>query len=142
MFPKNKINIVYRILCLICYSLVILLINNNASLIVLLILYCILALLEKSFRNIELIIISIILLWVSYLLKNYVLFRIILVIDYSFYFIDASYYIGEERSIVKENDYIRFKKVNKKNKKGLNNMLAMYLTVHLVVLLLVIVIGG
>ena len=142
MFPKNKINIVYRILCLICYSLVILLINNNASLIVLLILYCILALLEKSFRNIELIIISIILLWVSYLLKNYVLFRIILLIDYSFYFIDASYYIAEERSIVKENDYIRFKKVNKKNKKGLNNMLAMYLTVHLVVLLLVIVIGG
>ena len=100
------------------------------------------ALLEKSFRNIELIIISIILLWVSYLLKNYVLFRIILLIDYSFYFIDASYYIAEERSIVKENDYIRFKKVNKKNKKGLNNMLAMYLTVHLVVLLLVIVIGG
>ena len=142
MFPKNKINIVYRILCLICYSLVILLINNNASLIVLLILYCILALLEKSFRNIELFIISIILLWVSYLLKNYVLFRIILLIDYSFYFIDTSYYIGEERSIVKENDYIRFKKVNKKNKKGLNNMLAMYLTVHLVVLLLVIVIGG
>ncbi len=140
MFPKNRINIIFRLLCLISYAIVILTINSVKTLIILSIVYCFFALGEKSFRNIELIILSIVLLWISHLLNNYLLFRIILAIDYIFYYLDAGYYVREEEKIVvSEKDYIRFKNTNKK--KGSNNIVAIYLTVHLALLFLAIMVG-
>lgn len=142
MFPKNKINVFYRILCLICYLLVIFMVNSQSTLIILLIIYGIFGVSEKSFRNIQLIVITIVLLGISYLLNNYLLFKVMLLIDYCFYFLDVSCYDEEkDNQLIKENDYIRFKKNNKKNKKGLNNTLAIYLTVHLGVLFMAIVVG-
>lgn len=138
MFPKNKVNLIYRLLCLICFIVVIIMINSLKSLIVLFIAYSILALLERSFRNIELIIISLLLLGLSYLLGYYWIFKVILLIDYAFYFIDSSYYEEEDELIDKE-DYIRFKKSNKK--KGSNNITAIYLTIHLVILFVAILVG-
>ena len=137
MFPKNKINIIYRFLCLISYLAVILVTNSNITLFILLFMYFFLGLSEKSFRNIEFIVITLILLLVCYLLKNYWLFRIMLVIDYSFYFLDTPYY-GEDE-VVSKNDYVRFVKVKKK--KGSNNITAVFVTLHLVILLLAIVVG-
>ena len=74
MFPKNRINIIYRLLCLISFIIVIWLINSQTTLIVIFIVYIFFALSERSFRNIELIIITGICLWISYLLENYLLF--------------------------------------------------------------------
>ena len=139
MFPKNKINIIYRLLCLLCYIGVILFINSTTTLIILFIFYIVLALSERSFRNIEFIIVSIIVLLLCYLLSNYWLFKIMLIIEYSFYYLDTSYYI-ETKEVINEKDYIRFKN-NKKKKKGLNNIIAVYLTVHLVILFVAIVAG-
>ena len=140
MFPKNKISFIYRLLCLVCYIGVILLVNSIISLIVLFIFYSILALSERSFRNIEFIIVSIIVLLLCYLLNNYWLFKILLIMEYCFYFLDTSYYVVDEVISVDEKDYIRFKN-NKKKKKGSNNLLAVYLTVHLVLLFVAIVVG-
>ena len=139
MFPKNKINIIYRLLCILCYIGVILFINSTTTLIILFIFYIVLALSERSFRNIEFIIVSIIVLLLCYLLSNYWLFKIMLIIEYSFYYLDTAYYI-ETKEVINENDYIRFKN-NKKKKKGLNNIIAVYLTVHLVILFVAIVAG-
>ena len=138
MFPKNKICLLYRLLCLVCYIGVILLVDSITSLIVLFIFYSILAISEKSFRNIEFIIISMIILLICYLLNNYWLFKIMLIFEYCFYFLDTSYYVIDEVISVDEKDYIRFKN-NKK--KGSNNLLAVYLTVHLVLLFVAIVVG-
>jgi hypothetical protein len=140
MFPKNKISFIYRLLCLVCYIGVILVLEDTTSLIALFIFYSILALSEKSFRNIEFIIVSIIFLLICYLLNNYWLFKIMLIIEYCFYFLDTSYYVVDEEISVDEKDYIRFKN-NKKKKKGSNNLLTVYLTVHLVLLFVAIVVG-
>ena len=142
MFPKNKINIIFRILCLISYSTVILVVNSTKTLIILGIVYCFFAFCEKNFRNIELIIASIIFLWLSYTLNNFIFFKIMLLIDYCIYFLESGYYV-EEKTITasSEQDYIRFKSVKKKKKKGTSNIVAVYLTAHLVVLFLAIMVG-
>ena len=140
MFPKNKINILYRILCLICYVGVILVINNIRTLVVLYVAFIVFALNERSFRNIELIIITGLTLWISTLIDSNIFFKILLLIDYALYFLDASYYNIEEEATISENDYIRFKN-NKKKKKGSNNILALYLTLHLVILFVAIMVG-
>ena len=140
MFPKNRINIICRLLCLISYIVVILLINSPTTLIVLFLLYCFFGLCEKSFRNIEFIVLTIIIWGLCYLLKNYLLLKIMLIISYSFYFLDTSYYVVEVEEVkVTEKDYIRFKK--RKKKKGSNDIIAVYLTVHLVLLFLAIMVG-
>lgn len=137
MFPKNRISIIYRLLCLVCYIGVILVVNNVTTLIVLFIAYSLFGLSERSFRNIEFIIVTLIILGLCYLLKNYWLFKIMLIINYCFYYLDTSYYSIEDE-VVSEKEYIRFKK-NKK--KGSNNMVALYLTVHLTVLFVALVVG-
>lgn len=139
MFPKNRINLIYRLLCLICFIVVILIVNSIKSLLVLFVFYCFFALSERSFKNIELIILTLIILGISYLFGNYSIFKIMLILDYSFYFLDTSYYVEEDETITKE-EYIRFKKINKR-KVGISNTIAVYLTVHLVVLFIGILVG-
>ncbi len=140
MFPKNKINLLYRLLCLVCYIGVIIAVNSTTTLIVLIVVYGLFALSERSFRNIELIILTLFILWISYLLGNYLFLKITLIIDYIIYFLDTSYYEIDEELKVSEKDYIRFKN-NKKKKKGSNDILAVYITVHLVILFVAIVVG-
>ena len=140
MFPKNKINLFYRILCLITFSIIIFMINSVTSLILLLIIFCILAFLEMSFRNIELVIITIAVLGLSSLLDFYGFFRVMLFLDYCFYFLDTSYYY-EENTKISSKKYVRFSKINNKKDKEMNNMSAIYITVHLVLLFVIIVVG-
>ena len=142
MFPKNRINIIYRLLCLICYIGVIIITKSNTTLIVLFIAYALFGLSEKCFRNIAFVFISLLILLMCYLLNNYLLLRIILLIEYIFYFIDTSYYYEEiEDTKISQKEYLRFIKLNKKKKKGSSNITALYLTVHLVVLFLAIMVG-
>lgn len=138
MFPKNKISLLYRLLCLVCYVGVILVVNNIRTLVVLYVAFIVFALNERSFRNIELIIITGLTIWISTLIDSNIFFKILLLIDYALYFLDASYYNIEEEATISENDYIRFKN-NKK--KGSNNILALYLTIHLIILFVAIMVG-
>ena len=141
MFPKNRINIFYRILCLICYILVLFFSNSNFTLLLLLFYYCIFALTEKSFRNIELIVITVLVLGICYLLNNYWPVRIMLIVDYVYYFIDTLYYVEEDEKLeISKKEYVRFGN-SKKKKKGSNNITAIYVTVHLVLLFLAIMVG-
>ncbi len=142
MFPKNRISLFYRLLCLISFLLVIIFTNNQISLIFILLMYCCFGLMEKSFRNIEFIIITILILGICYLLNNYWLYKIVLLIDYSYYFLDTSYYnIDDDETIIDKKEYVRFAKVKKKSKKGSNNISAIYVTLHLGLLFMAIVVG-
>ena len=113
--------------------------KSTITLIVLLLIYCFLGLSEKSFRNIEFMVIGIVLLLFCYLLDNYLLLRIILSIDYIFYFLDTSYYFDDEDIEISQKDYVRF--ANKKKKKGSSDLSALYVTIHLVLLVIAIVVG-
>ncbi len=142
MFPKNKINLIVRLLCLISYIVVIIIVNSTYTLMVLGVAYILFALAEKNFRDIELIVLSIVIFAICHLINNYLLFKIMLVIDYIIYYLDSRYYIDEEvNEELSERDYIRFKNVKKKKEKGSNNLIALYLTVHLVILFLAIMVG-
>jgi len=140
MFPKNKIDIFYRILCLLGYIVALFVVDSHTTLIILGVVYAIFALYEKSFRNIEFIVLTIIIYALCYLMNNYLLFKIMLAFDYCFYYLDTGYYdIEEEKVVVSKNDYIRFS--SGKKKKGTNNILAVYLTVHLGLLVIAILVG-
>ena len=142
MFPKNKINIIYRLLCLISYLIVIIIINNTRTIVILMTAFIFLGLCEMSFRNIELIVITLVLWWLSHLLNYTLLLKIILIIDYLFYYLDTKYYLVEkEEKKMNEKDYIRFKYNKKNKKKGSNNITALYLTVHMTILFLAIMVG-
>ncbi len=140
MFPKYKIDIFYRVLCLLGYIVAIFVVNSHTTLILLGIIYAFFALGEKSFRNIELVVITIIIYTLCYLLNNYLLFKIVLALDYCFYFLDTGYYEVEEKAIVSKKDYIRFSS-GKKKKGSTNNILAVYLTLHLGLLVIAILVG-
>ena len=138
MFNKKDINIIYRILCLICYAVVILFVNSLTTLIALTIVYCFLGLYDNNFRNIEFIIITLFLLGIGYLFNYYLLFKIMLIIDYFIYFLN--YIPVKSIKKLSKKEYIRFTK-SKKNKKGSSNAIAVYLTVHLIVLFIAIMVG-
>ena len=141
MFPKNKINIIYRLLCLVSYLIVILTINSLVSLIMLLVIYILFAIAEKNFRNIELVVVSVVLFLLCHSVNNYLLMKIMLLVDYGFYFLDTSYYVDEKDSIsISQKEYVRFKEINEK-KEGTNNLIAIFVTIHLVLLVIAIMVG-
>ncbi len=115
-------------------------INSIKSIIVLFIIFAVLALGEISYRNIVLIFLTILALGVCYLLGNYWLLKLFLIVDYCLYFLDTSYYITEkDEVIVDKRKYLRFN--NKKKEKGSSNTITIYITVHLVLLFLAIMVG-
>ena len=78
-------------------------------------------------------------LGIGYLFNYYLLFKIMLIIDYSCYFLD---YVSIKNTVkITEKEYIRFSKVKKKNKKGSSNSIAVYVTLHLVLLFITIMVG-
>ena len=138
MFPRNKINNFYRLLCLICYIVVIYMINGFNSLLMLLFTYIFLGLCERKFTHIELIVITMIIFGLCCMFDNYITLKIILIIDYIYYFLSPTY---DEYEPISKEEYIRFAKIKKKRKKYSNNIIAIYLTVHLVILFLTIMVG-
>lgn len=139
MFPKNKIDIIYRLLCLISYITALFIVNSHITLIILGVIYAFFALCEKSFRNIEFIVITIIIFFICRLMDNYLLYKLMMIFDYCYYYLDTGYYIfNEEKIVVSKKEYIRF---SKNKKKGSNNLLAVYLTVHLGLLVIAIMVG-
>lgn len=138
MFKKENINIIYRILCLVCYTIVIFLVNSINTLIALTLFYILLGVLDNNFRSIEFIVITLFLLGIGYLFNYYLLFKIMLAIDYFIYFLN--YIPVKNIKKLSKKEYIRFSKLNK-SKKGSRNAIAIYLTIHLVVLFIAIMVG-
>lgn len=138
MFNKKNVSIIYRVLCLICYVIVILLVDSVTTLMALTLVYCFLGLYDNDFRNIELIVITLFLLGIGYLFNYYLIFKIMLIIDYVIYFLN--YIPVKSIKKLSKKEYIRFSKLNK-SEKGYSNTIAVYLTVHLIVLFITILVG-
>ena len=144
MFPKSKINLFYRILCMLAYIGVIIFINSFITLLVLTISFFILTISEKKVENLFLYVITIIIFVICLTVKNYLYLRIIVCFDYIFYFLSAIDYSEEyiEEDIVRDQNYIRFKTIKKIKKKESNNMLCTaFVLMHMILLLLAIVVG-
>ncbi len=144
MFPKSKVNVFYRVLCMLAYMGVVLFIDSKITLIILMIGFFIYTINEKKVENIYLYVATIVSFVMCLTIGYYFLLRIMVFFDYMYYFLSAPSYddLLLEEEIDTDQKYIRFKEIKKKKKKEDNNMLCtIFVTVHMVVLLLAIVVG-
>ena len=145
MFLRNKIDFLYRMLCLLAFLLVILFIHSDTTLIIITISFCALTILEKRFENIFLYIITAIVFIICLVMKSYFFLRIVTVIDYIHYFLNVESLDDfddlQEEDIKRNEHYIRFD--NKKERKVSNNnkLCTMFVIVHMILLLIAIVVG-
>lgn len=147
MLQNKKISIVYRIICLIIFVIVTLKVNNFITLSLLTIA---LYLFTRNEDN------SLVSLWhlitiigflISYFTGIYLILKIVLIIDLCYYFLSmpSSYVvIKEKETIIMDKYFWRF--VNKKNERKdiiSNNLLCtMYVTAHLLILFITIMVGS
>lgn len=168
MFDKSKINLIYRIICLLVYIIVILFSENIATNIILSVLFLIITKKENNLFFIFLYFMTFMFFFVSHMNNNYMLFKTILVIDYIYYFLNIpsiKYFINklvdkifykittlkqEERSIDKKQnkdsyyEYMRFSQFRRSLKSlSLKSDLltTTYVTIHFVILFLSIMVG-
>ena len=143
MFLRNKINFIYRMLCLLSYLFVIIFINSNTTLIIIAISFFALTIMEKRFENYFLYAITMVVFIICLTMKNYFLLRIITIINYIHYFLNVDSlddFDEIEENIKRDEHYIRFRK--KEERKTSNNKLCtVFVLVHMVLLLVAIVIG-
>ena len=140
MFPRSKVNLLYRLLCLLAFLLVIIFISDYITLLILTIAFYVLTFLERDIRIIFLQIITIILFIFCLSMNSYLLLQIILIINYIYYFLGVNYGCISDEIIERNQRYIRFENNNKRKED--NNMLCtIFVTVHIMILLLSIMVG-
>ena len=145
MFPRDKVDYLYRILSLLAFLIVILFINSSTTVIIIALAFFILTIMEKRVENIFLYIVTIIVFLICFSMKNYLLLRIICCVDYIHYFlnnetIDYDYDDYDDDIVIKRDErYIRFEK-KKERVVNNNGLCTLFVLVHMVLLLLAIVV--
>ena len=149
MFQNSIVSVILRIVCLITFSIVILLTNSFITLSLLTIVFY----LFTRNDDISLIfwwrIITIIVFLINCLFGGIILLKIVLIIGLAIYFLIDPYerFIDEitdkEYSIPITKYFIRFKNINIKRKDIIDKNLinAIYVTVHLFILFITIMVG-
>ena len=144
MFPRSRVDLFYRILCFLAFLTVIVFSESLITLIVIMIAFYILTIPDKRIEDIYLYIVTAVVLIICIAVREYTLLRISVILDYIFYFFSViPYTIAiEEEKVIRNQDYIRFKKIKKVKKKESNNMLCtIFVTIHMMLLLLAIMVG-
>ncbi len=163
MFEKKNIDLIYRIICLIVFFIVILFDRSLITLFVLALFFLLVTKNDNSFSFLFLYIFTFIMFCISYISNGYFLFKLSIIIDYCYYFLNipsvkmivdkivnkiinnnVSFRSDEEEQNESDNDYLRFKKSCKLNKKIINKAdfgTTLYVTVHFVILFISIMVG-
>ena len=143
MFPRGKVDLLYRILCMLAYVSVIIFINSNTTLFIVILAFFLFTITERRFENYFLYGITALAFIISFTLGNYILLRIAVVIDYIYYFLSVETLDDEIMEVKRDQYYVRFDTKRKERiKKQDNNVLCtLFVTVHLVLLLLTVLVG-
>lgn len=157
MFEKEKIDLIYRVICLLTFMFVTLLVKNIITLAILILFFYFSIKKENDLVYFFLSILTFLSFAVGYVADNYTLLKLMLMIDYIYYFlsipsvnalINSMLSRKKEESADLENEMseeelFRFKNIkNKKKKRELNLSGTIYLTFHLGILFLSIVVGS
>lgn len=157
MFEKEKIDLIYRVICLLTFMFVTLLVKNIITLAILILFFYFSIKKENDLVYFFLSILTFLSFAVGYVADNYTLLKLMLMIDYIYYFlsipsvnalINSMLSRKKEKSTDLENEMseeelFRFKNIkNKKKKRELNLSGTIYLTFHLGILFLSIVVGS
>ncbi len=143
MFHRDKIDLIYRLLCLFAFMLTIIFVDSFISLFIIMLLFIVFSFTENRFENYFLYILTTLVLLFCLSMKSYFLFRIVLIIDYVHYCLNVDTLRDFDEDDFEEErnqEYIRFKK-EKEERKNNNLLCTVFVTVHLVILLLAVVIG-
>lgn len=143
MFQNSRINLILRIVCLIMFILVILLNHSFITLSLLTIFFYAFTRNEKDLLILWWDIITIITFLFSYFTNNFVLLKIVLILGLSYYFLFVPYRNKVSKNkLVIDKYFLRFKN-NKKGKDiiDMNLVNAIYITVHLFILFVTIMVG-
>lgn len=157
MFEKEKIDLIYRVICLLTFMFVTLLVKNIITLAILILFFYFSIKKENDLVYFFLSILTFLSFAVGYVADNYTLLKLMLMIDYIYYFLSIPSVNAlinsmlsrkkEESADLKgeiiEEELFRFKNIkNKKKKRELNLSGTIYLTFHLGILFLSIVVGS
>ena len=143
MFQNSRINLILRIVCLIMFILVILFNHSFITLSLLTIFFYAFTRNEKDLLILWWDIITIITFLFSYFTNNFVLLKIVLILGLSYYFLFVPYRNKVSKNkLVIDKYFLRFKN-NKKGKDiiDMNLVNAIYITVHLFILFVTIMVG-
>ena len=113
---KKEVDIFYRVICLIAFGIVIIFSNNIATYF-LLGLFLLFGCLKKEKLNIFILIIITI---IAFLINNFFLIKIILIIDYAFYFMGDNYI---KKDVSKKSTDKYYDTIYNSNKKKITNVL-------------------
>ena len=145
MFQNSKVNLILRIVCLLTYSLVIIFNHSFITLSLLTIFFYLFTRNEKDPLVFWWYIITILTYLFSYFTDNFYILKIVLITGLAYYFIvvpNKEDNIVEKRILTIDKYFIRFKN-NKKRKDviDMNLVNAIYVTVHLFILFITIMVG-
>ena len=147
MFQNNKVNIIFRVICLITFVVVILFVDSFITLSLLTIAFYLFTRNEYDLVLFWWHIITIIAFLVSCFMNNYYFLKLVLVFGLSYYFLITPYILAnrnrKQSQIVLDKYFIRFKNNNVNRKDAINKNLvtAIYVTVHLFILFIAIMVG-
>lgn len=149
MFKNDSISFIYRLLCLLTFIFVIIFVESYITLIMLGIFFFILTFKNYSLKDVSLSLLSFFVLLLGYFFNNYLFLRLILIVDYVFYYLDVSMLNNrnkkEERKVkeskIGENAYYRFNNKKKLLQSKITSMETLYLVVHFIILLFSIMVG-
>jgi predicted membrane protein len=145
MFPREKIDFLYRIMCLLAYLIVIIFIDSIMTLFIITIAFYILTIMEKRFENIFLYIVTGIIFILCLTMNNYFLLRLIAIVDYMHYFMNVDSIDDDfdeiDEVVEKDQNYIRFKSEKEERVKDNNGLCTVFVLVHLGLLIISIMVG-
>ena len=167
MFKKEKIDFIYRLVCLIAFGFVILFSNNILTLVILGFFFFFNTNNDNNFLYNIFSFLTFVFLAFDYLgNSNYILSKLVIIVSYLYYFLiipsfsskvkrnvdnylNKKFHIDEQidetkdDDVVDDYDYIRFSKNRKKKVIKKSDLpTTIYVTYHLVILFLTIVLGG
>ena len=143
MFKRNRIDLLYLVLCLLAFLLVIIFIDSNTSFFIIAVSFFVLTMFERRFENIFLFIVTLIIFIICLVMNNYLLLRIITCINYIHYFLNNEviddYEINER--VKRDERYIRFGRKIERKIVDNNKQCTLFVVFHMVLLLAAIVVG-
>ncbi len=116
----SKINIIYRLICLFTFLFVIIFVNNISTVFILFIIIFLLNIRSNDYKSSILLLLTFLIFIICYYFKKYDIFRIMVIVNYSYYFINYEKEDKEYKNIKKGEKIDKIEESKEERKEILN----------------------
>ena len=146
MFQNNRVSLIYRIICLLVFIIVVIYTNSFITLAILSLVFYLVTRNRYGYIMVLEHTLTIIMFLIAYFTNSYFLLRLVLIFDLIYYFIFIVYKKDQITSNIYDNYVsskylIRFANGKRKDIENNNMLNTMYVTIHLVILFVSILVG-